>query len=126
MNSRPSGNSTNATVRYDWAVVSGGPPSFDSLAGNTCTTFMPMLPSSLQYRGGLWIFTRKPIDSAASAAAESAAQGINLSAQLCLGCDLKMSSIIYTIFYLLSIMEGQAAREKPAGCMYVVRVMKHW
>ena len=36
---------------------------------------MPLLPAALQYRGGLWLFTRKPVDEVSGAAAESAARG---------------------------------------------------
>ena len=36
---------------------------------------MPLLPAALQYRGGLWLFTRQPTDEVSSAAAESAARG---------------------------------------------------
>mmetsp|Transcript_19492 Transcript_19492/g.57775 ORF Transcript_19492/g.57775 Transcript_19492/m.57775 type:complete len:177 (-) Transcript_19492:310-840(-) len=59
---------------YRWAVVAGGEP--DSVSGGACTTFESWLPTTLQYRGGLWIFTRDPLDAAAAAEARAAAAGV--------------------------------------------------
>lgn len=68
------GPSTNTTIKYDWAVVSGGPPTYKS--GSACSTFAPLLPTTWQYRGGLWLFTRKAVDPTNAAAAEAAAKGL--------------------------------------------------
>mmetsp|Transcript_23340 Transcript_23340/g.51223 ORF Transcript_23340/g.51223 Transcript_23340/m.51223 type:complete len:330 (-) Transcript_23340:389-1378(-) len=67
------GPSSNETLKYDWAVVSGGPPRYRSSSGKGCTTLSPALPAALQYSGGLWLFTRKPNDPVGAQAAEAAA-----------------------------------------------------
>jgi len=73
-----------------WAVVAGGEP--DSVSGGACTTFESWLPTTLQYRGGLWIFTRDPLDAAAAAEARAAAAdlGFNVNQMVDVvqeGCD---------------------------------------
>ena len=69
------GNSSNATLKYDWAVVSGGAPTHVARSGTSCSTFEALLPETMQYRGGLWLFARRPVDSTAAAAAEAKAKG---------------------------------------------------
>ena len=51
-----------------WAIISGGPPVYAG-KNSTCTAINPNLSTPLQYRGGLWIFTRQPNDPISTQAA---------------------------------------------------------
>ncbi|PNH09553.1 hypothetical protein TSOC_003790 [Tetrabaena socialis] len=95
------GPSKNATIKYDWAIISGGQPKYEA-ANGTCTTLppnnrtavdaallaalnesamrapritgRPLQPPAFD-SGGLWFFSRKPVDPEATAAMTQRAQG---------------------------------------------------
>ena len=77
------GQSANTTLGYDWAIVSGGPPSIRS-PGGCRNGDGRSLGSAAMNRNGLWLFARRPVDAAATAAmrAEAARLGFDLSVLL--------------------------------------------
>jgi len=88
------GVTPGSRVAYDWAVVAGGAP--DSRSNDACTTFENWFPTSLQYRGGLWIFTRDPLNADAAAAARQAAEDLGFDMRQLVdvqqeGCDYEGS-----------------------------------
>ena len=56
-------------------MVSGGAPSYVARSGTACTSFEPVVPETLQYKGRLRLLSRRPVDAAAAAAAEAKARG---------------------------------------------------
>ena len=44
-------------------------------SGTACTTFEPVVPETLQYKGRLRLLSRRPVDAAAAAAAEAKTKG---------------------------------------------------
>lgn len=75
------GKSANQTLGYDWAVVSGGPPSVPTLRGK-CRTG-DVIHTPLDVKGdGLWLFTRNPIDPAGAQAALDAADTLGFDTKL--------------------------------------------
>lgn len=54
------GPSRNATLGYDWAIVSAGPPRTPGIRG--CRTDVAFLGLFEVHEGGLWLMTREPVD----------------------------------------------------------------
>lgn len=67
------GPSKNPKLGYDWAVVSGGPPTSPTLHGKCRTGDLIHTPLTGMHGEGLWLFTRNPIDPANTQAALNAA-----------------------------------------------------
>ncbi|KXZ54447.1 hypothetical protein GPECTOR_5g99 [Gonium pectorale] len=77
------GPSANRTIAYDWAIISGGPPKYLAPGGG-CTTQGPRRrsgPLSMlgTDSGGLWFFSRKPIDPTATAIMEQKAAELGIA-----------------------------------------------
>jgi len=62
---------------YSWAIISGGSPSTPTDNG-LCRTGSSLLPQSKQYFGGLWFFSRKPVDPEGTAEMERVARELGL------------------------------------------------
>ncbi|KAG2492374.1 hypothetical protein HYH03_009322 [Edaphochlamys debaryana] len=77
------GPSANQTIGYDWAIISGGPPTFEGPNG-TCTTLRGGVLGRTERQlnpvesGGLWFFSRTPVDPAATAVMEQKAAALGL------------------------------------------------
>jgi hypothetical protein len=77
------GPSNDTRLGYDWAIVSGGPPSISAPGG--CRNGDGRSPGSAALnRNGFWLFSRKPVDPAATAEmrARAAQLGFDLSVLL--------------------------------------------
>ncbi|KAJ9505227.1 hypothetical protein QJQ45_024298 [Haematococcus lacustris] len=75
------GPSANKTIAYDWAIITGGAPNTPTENGK-CRTGRPGNQAQ-QYFGGFWLFSRKPVDPAATAIMEAKALELGLdTAQL--------------------------------------------
>lgn len=77
------GPSSNATLGYDWAIISGGPPSISAPGG--CRNGDGQSPGTrVMNRNGFWLFSRKPVDPEATAVmrARAASLGFDLSVLL--------------------------------------------
>ncbi|GAX75846.1 hypothetical protein CEUSTIGMA_g3289.t1 [Chlamydomonas eustigma] len=76
----PPNNSTSSL--YEWVVVSGGLPIYQGSKG--CSTFKPLIPTTTQYKGGLWILTRSPVDLTSTSSALKRVHDLGLDSSLLL------------------------------------------
>lgn len=83
-------------IPYEWAVISGGPPTVAGSTSGTCTNVRG--GSSFQGNGeGLWLFSRQPQPNASfvqMVRAAAAAKGFDLSVLL----DVPQSGCSYAAF----------------------------
>ncbi|CAD7699706.1 unnamed protein product [Ostreobium quekettii] len=73
------GPSSNETLGYDWAIISGGPPRTRGMDG--CMTGSKFLDRFQINGAGFWLFSRKPVDPESTEAMRKVAKekGFDLS-----------------------------------------------